>query len=95
MCRIDVKRRLACGNYSGEGERHSGVGECLFTFPLESLFTFARNRVHLQPGMIFTFTPESRSPSPGIPQCDSFIWALIFFSTLSSSLTQMTAPDGW
>lgn len=26
-----------------------------------------RNRVHLQPGMIFTFTPESRSPCPGIP----------------------------
>ena len=26
----------------------------------------ARNRVHLRPGTLFTFTPESRSPCPGI-----------------------------
>ena len=44
-----------------------GGDDFLFTFPPESLFTFARKRVHLQPGMIFTFTPESRSPCPGIP----------------------------
>ena len=27
----------------------------------------ARNLVHLRPGTFFTFPPESRSPSPGIP----------------------------
>jgi len=26
----------------------------------------ARNPVHLRPGTLFTFTPESRSPCPGI-----------------------------
>ena len=65
MCRVDVQRRLACGNYSGEGERHSGVGEFLFNFPPESLFTFARNPVHLHPGTIFTFTPESPPDATG------------------------------
>jgi hypothetical protein len=49
LCRCDVQRRYACGKQSGDRESHSGVGRKPFAFPPESLFTFR---------------PESRSPSP-------------------------------
>ena len=59
---------LACGNYSGEAERCSGIGLKLFGFIAESAFTFIpescsrspRNRVRNHPGIAFTF--------PRIPQ---------------------------
>jgi hypothetical protein len=49
LCRLDVQRRCACGKHSGHRESHSGLGRKPFAFPSESLFTFS---------------PESRSPSP-------------------------------
>ena len=41
--RSGFQRRLACGNFSGEGERYSGGDEFLFTSPSESPFTLPRN----------------------------------------------------
>jgi hypothetical protein len=54
---------LACGNYSGEAERGSGIGLELFGFIPESVFTFIlehcsdspRNAVRYHPGIAFTF----------------------------------------
>jgi len=61
-CHCVVQRRLACGNHSGEAERHSGVGLKLFGFIAESVFAFipepcsgsSRNAVRHHPGIAFT-----------------------------------------
>ena len=56
-------------SFRADRESHSGMGRKPFAFPPESLFgcsASARNRVRLHPGTLFAFTPESRSPSPGI-----------------------------
>jgi len=60
---------LACGYYSGEAERGSGVRLKLFGLILESVFTFilehcsgsSRNAVRHHPGTAFTF---ARNPHP-------------------------------
>jgi hypothetical protein len=49
LCRYDVQRRYACGKHSGHRESRSGLKRKPFAFPSESLFTFS---------------PESFSPSP-------------------------------
>jgi len=61
---------LACGNYSGEAERGSGIGLELFGFIPESVFTFipdhcsesSRIGVRHHPGIAFTFprNPQER-----------------------------------
>ncbi len=63
MCRCDVQRRCACGNYSGHRESHSGIKRKPFAFPPESLFVFSpescspspRNAFRVHPGILFVF----------------------------------------
>src|SRR5947207_15069211 len=59
LCRYGVQRRSACRNHSG-----------LIAKPIprsgETVRLPAGITVRLQPVMLFTFAPESFSPSPGI-----------------------------
>jgi hypothetical protein len=49
----------------GQVEHHSAARQKLFGFRTESCSPSSRKRVRNQPGTLFAFTPESRSPSPG------------------------------
>lgn len=70
---------LACGNYSGQAERGSGIGLKLFGLIPESVFTFipehcsgsSRNAVRNHPGIAFTFAR--------IPQHRHFLSAIRHF----------------
>jgi hypothetical protein len=50
-----------------QAERHSGGGQKVFAFPPELCSLSDRNAVRNHNGMVFGFTPESRSASTGFP----------------------------
>ncbi len=73
MCRSNVQRRPACGNHSGLIVKTiPGCCENRSPSRRNHLSPSARNPVHLRPGTFFTFTPESRSPCPGIRRLARF-----------------------
>jgi hypothetical protein len=51
-----------------QAERYSGSGQKVFAFPPERCSPSDRNAVRDHNGMVFGFTPESRSPSTGFPK---------------------------
>jgi hypothetical protein len=51
-----------------QAERHSGRRQKVFAFPPERCSPSDRNAVRDHNGMVFGFTPESRSPSTGFPK---------------------------
>jgi hypothetical protein len=67
LCRSNVQRRVACGNHSGLIVKTiPGKAKNRSPSRWNRRSPSARNLVHLRPGTLFTFTPESRSPSSGI-----------------------------
>jgi hypothetical protein len=52
---------------SGEVEHYSGPAEKVFSFSPELCSPSSRNGVQNQPGILFSFVGEWRSPSPGFP----------------------------
>jgi hypothetical protein len=90
-CHCVVQRRSACGNHSGEAERHSGVGLKLFGFIAESVFAFipepcsgsSRNAVRHHPGIAFTL--------PRIPQ-ETTMRYLVPASDVHDRLDQVIVP---
>lgn len=54
-----------------QAERHSGRRQKVFAFPPEPCSASDRNAVRDHNGMVFGFTPESRSPSSGFPTCQN------------------------
>jgi hypothetical protein len=64
----DVQRRYLWKSFRDQAEHHSAAGRKVFGFRPESCSPSARNRVRNHPGTLFDFTPEPRSPSPGIPK---------------------------
>ena len=71
---VDVQRLYLWKIFQGQSEQRSGVGQKVFGFSPEFVFGFSpewcsessRNRVRLQPGMLFGIIPESCSVCPGI-----------------------------
>ena len=61
----DVQRRSFVENVPGQAEQHSGAARKPFGFGPDSCSPSARNSVRNQRGILFGFTPESRSPCPG------------------------------
>src|ERR1700686_5236584 len=62
----DVQRRCACQNIPGNAKAIPGSGENRSPSRRNRCSPSARNPVRLHPGIVFAFTPESRSPCPGI-----------------------------
>jgi hypothetical protein len=58
---------LPVENIPLQAEHHSGRRAKLFAFPPERCSPSERNAVRIHNGMVFAFTPESRSPSTGFP----------------------------
>jgi hypothetical protein len=54
-------------NFPGIANTIPGSGENRSPSRRNHCSRSARNRVRLHPGIVFAFTPESRSPCPGIP----------------------------
>jgi hypothetical protein len=52
-------------NIPHQAERYSGSGQKVFAFPPEHCSPSDRNAVRNHNGMVFGFTPESRSSSTG------------------------------
>src|SRR6185437_8230720 len=61
----DVQRRSPVENVPGQAEQRSGAARIVFAFSPDSCSPSARNPVRDQRGILFGFTPESRSPCPG------------------------------
>jgi len=62
----DVQRRRAVKNIPGIAKTIPGLGENCSPSRRNRCSPSARNPIHLHPGIVFAFTPESRSPCPGI-----------------------------
>jgi hypothetical protein len=54
-------------NIPGMANAIPGPGEKVFAIAPERRSPLSRNGVRNQPGIVFGFIPESRSPSPGFP----------------------------
>jgi len=63
---VNVQHRYLWKSFRDQAEHHSGGGRKVFGFRPESCSPSSRNRVRDQPGTLFAFVPESRSPCPGI-----------------------------
>jgi len=75
QCRLIVQRRctsccLPVENIPLQAEHHSGRRAKVFAFPPERCSPSERNTVRIHNGMLFAFTPESRSPSTGFPKTE-------------------------
>jgi hypothetical protein len=66
LCRYDVQRRYTMENIPGIVKAIPGSGENRSPSRRNHCSPSARNPFRLHPGIVFTFTPESFSPSPGI-----------------------------
>jgi hypothetical protein len=72
-----------------QAEHHSGRRAKVFAFPPEWCSPSERNAVRIHNGMVFAFTPESRSPSTGFPSQFDVVWRSRVCAVFGSVLIQM------